>query len=136
MKKATFFLFLVFLLLAFFLAGTAIGRNSRADRVTITYAAPAAATNPAPAEESVHATQPSQADTAPVHTAEKININTAGVDELDQLPGIGAVLAQRIVEYREANGPFSSLEALLNVSGIGEKKLESLRDFASVGGVQ
>ncbi|MEW5763126.1 MAG: ComEA family DNA-binding protein [Bacillota bacterium] len=62
----------------------------------------------------------------------RININTADAAELDRLPGIGPALAERIVRYREENGPFASVDDLLNVSGIGEKKLEGLRDYATV----
>lgn len=64
---------------------------------------------------------------------EKLNINEASVQELSILPGIGEVLAERIVEYRTAYGPFQSLEELCGVDGIGEKRLEELRDYATVG---
>lgn len=57
-----------------------------------------------------------------------INVNTASQQELESLPGIGEILAQRIVEYRTQNGPFRSPEDLLKVKGIGPKKLEALRD--------
>lgn len=57
-----------------------------------------------------------------------VNVNTASLKELESLPGIGAVLAQRIIEYREQHGPFKTLEDLLKVKGIGPKKLEKLRD--------
>lgn len=55
-----------------------------------------------------------------------VNINTAGVEELDGLPGIGPSTAQAIVEDRQANGPFASVEDLMRVSGIGEKKFAKL----------
>lgn len=58
----------------------------------------------------------------------KININQATVEELQQLPGIGPARAQAIVRYREEHGPFQSLEELTNVSGIGPKILENIRD--------
>ena len=59
--------------------------------------------------------------------AARVNINTAGVSELDGLPGIGPVLAQRIVDWRTENGPFRSAEDLLNVEGIGRSTLENLQ---------
>ncbi|MFZ5641305.1 MAG: helix-hairpin-helix domain-containing protein [Bacillota bacterium] len=62
----------------------------------------------------------------------KININKAGVEELDTLPGIGPALAERIVEYRENQGKFKDVSELKNVSGIGDKKFEGLADFVTV----
>jgi len=64
---------------------------------------------------------------------EKVNINTAAVDDLVTLPGIGKSYAQRIVEYRDKNGPFKKVEDLLNVRGIGEKTFERIRDRITVG---
>ena len=63
---------------------------------------------------------------------EKICINTADAQQLQQLPGIGPVLAARIVEWRETNGAFVIAEDLLAVEGIGATKLEELRDFITV----
>ena len=62
----------------------------------------------------------------------KIHINSANVTELEQLPGVGPVLAARIAAFREENGPFRSVEDLLDVSGIGEAKLSALRDSVAV----
>src|SRR6266446_4914670 len=64
---------------------------------------------------------------------EKVNINTAGVDELVALPGIGRAYAERIVEYRQKNGPFKKVEDILNVRGIGEKTFERIRDRLTIG---
>ena len=64
---------------------------------------------------------------APVPAA-KVNINTATAAELDQLPGIGPAMAARIVEWRQANGPFQSGEDLKKVQGIGEAKYRKLKD--------
>lgn len=61
-----------------------------------------------------------------------VNINTAGIQELDTLPGIGESLARRIIAYREANGPFESVEEIMEVSGIGEAKFAELEDQITV----
>ncbi|HES58065.1 MAG TPA: helix-hairpin-helix domain-containing protein, partial [Firmicutes bacterium] len=65
---------------------------------------------------------------------EPLDINAASAEELEQLPGIGPVLAGRIAEYREAHGPFRSLDELRKVSGIGEKKLAALEGLAVCSG--
>ena len=57
-----------------------------------------------------------------------ININTAGVDELVQLTGVGLSYANKIVQYREANGPFKTPEDLMKVTGIGPRTLELNKD--------
>ncbi|MCR4431437.1 MAG: helix-hairpin-helix domain-containing protein [Tepidanaerobacteraceae bacterium] len=62
----------------------------------------------------------------------KININTAGLSELDALPGIGPATAQKIIDYRTQNGPFKSIDDIKNVSGIGDKKFEQLKDKIKV----
>ena len=61
-----------------------------------------------------------------------VNVNTADASTLETLPGIGPALAQRIVEHREQNGPFASVEDLTDVPGIGPAKLEALREAATV----
>lgn len=62
----------------------------------------------------------------------RININTATAEQLESLPGIGPVTARAIVEYRRQNGGFHSVEELLEVRGIGEKRLEQIRPFVTV----
>ena len=61
-----------------------------------------------------------------------VNINTATLEQLETLPGIGPVLAQSIIDYREEHGPFARIEDLRNVSGIGEKRFEDLKDKVTV----
>jgi competence protein ComEA len=65
---------------------------------------------------------------------EAVDLNSATVEELQRLDGIGPALAQAIVDYREQNGPFTALEQLLEIPGIGEKRLEKNRDRPSLGG--
>jgi len=60
--------------------------------------------------------------------AGKIDINSADIAQLDSLPGIGPATAQKIIDYREQNGPFKTIEELKNVSGIGDKKFEDIKD--------
>ena len=62
----------------------------------------------------------------------KVNINTADMSELQSVPGIGPATAQKIIEYREHNGKFKSVEDILNVSGIGDKTLENMRPYITV----
>lgn len=59
----------------------------------------------------------------------KININTADIIELQKLPGIGPVLARRIVDYRDSAGTFKKVEDLLEIKGIGEKKLAKMKEY-------
>lgn len=65
---------------------------------------------------------------------ELININTANADELKQLPGIGDILANRIIAYREFNGPYQSVDDLTNVEGVSSTLVDSLRDRITVSG--
>jgi len=62
-----------------------------------------------------------------------VNINTAVLEDLDTLPGIGPVTAQKILDYRAVNGPFFNIEAIMAVSGIGEGKFEKIRELITVG---
>lgn len=61
-----------------------------------------------------------------------VDLNTAGVAELDALPGVGPAIAQRIVDHRDLNGPFASVDDLEQVSGIGPATLEKIRPLATV----
>ena len=139
-------LVLVTCICAAFTLGFFVGRNQNHQSVEVnipqTTAAIPESSAPA-ADTSQEATSPSEttAETAATEestpsqeTSGRININTATHAELVTLPGIGDVLAQRIIDYRTQNGSFQSVEELLNVSGIGEKKLEAIIDLVTVGG--
>ena len=64
--------------------------------------------------------------------AKKISINSAGISELTQLPGIGEKIAQRIIDYREQYGGFRTLEDLMNVSGIGNVKFNKIKQYITL----
>ena len=86
---------------------------------------------PPPVEPSA---EPSK---APAYTPKpepkgRVNVNTAGFEELQTLPGIGPVIAQRIIDEREANGAFISAEDMRRVKGIGEKTAENLKPYITV----
>lgn len=81
---------------------------------------------PVPAQEGATAGSTGTGDAA------RIDLNTASAAELEELPGVGPAIAARIVEHRERNGPFTSVEGLLEVSGIGPATLEEIREQATV----
>ena len=64
---------------------------------------------------------------------ERININTASLQQLQTLPGIGVTLAQRILDYRQEHGNFETVADLMNVSGIGEGRLNAIIDYITTG---
>ncbi len=84
---------------------------------------------------------PRQSDTAMYGTDgvlkgdafDRININTASSDQLQTLPGIGPVLAERIIKYREAHGPFATIDELVKIQGIGDATLERIRPLVAIG---
>jgi competence protein ComEA len=82
---------------------------------------------------AVLATAGLAAPAAEAAPANKVDINSASVEELTTLPGVGETLAARIVEYREENGPFKDAAELMNVKGIGERSFKKLEPHVSVG---
>jgi competence protein ComEA len=64
---------------------------------------------------------------------EQVDLNSASADSLTTVPGIGPVMAERIVAWREAHGPFRRVEDLMKVKGVGEKTLDKLRPYVKVG---
>ena len=88
---------------------------------------------PVPQETSppVQTAQPVAA-ASPAKAESKIDINHANAAELQALPGVGPVLAQRMVEWRTAHGRYRTVEDLQEVKGIGKKRLEQMRSFITV----
>ena len=115
-------LILITCIFAAFVVGLFMGRNSERAPVqiqpipTVSAAVKATATDPAPTEFST------------------VNINTATSEQLQTLPDIGPVLADRIIAYRTEHGGFRSVGELTNVPGIGEKTLETIWDLVTLGG--
>lgn len=107
---------------AAFVLGLFTGRNLNRTPVQI-QALPAVTVAETEATTEAAATEPAV-----------ININTATAAQLQTLPGIGPVIAERIVAYRNEYGAFETVGELMNVSGIGEKKLEAVWDLVTIGG--
>ena len=115
-----------------FIGGYFWGQSNISDSVTIStqYSATAAAATEATAATNTGiVTEEPSADP----TGKRLNINTASIAELETLPGIGEVLASRIVEYRQQNGDYRTIYDITSVKGIGEKTLEAIESLISVG---
>lgn len=121
-------LLLITIIFAVFSAGFFLGRNQNRNTVSVSLPAefmtvPSVTTDPERAETE-----------EPRVISFPISINDADKESLMALPGIGEVLAQRILDYRDENGAFSAPEELLNVEGIGKKRLEEILDLITIGG--
>ena len=104
--------------------------QSAAQPYTVTVSQSAPEVSSAPAASNNEESKPES-----LLEGEVIDINSAPVEDLQRLPGIGEKRAQAIVAWREEHGPFQSVDELVQVSGIGEKLLAGLRDYAAAGPV-
>lgn len=118
---------ITFIFFAFTL-GFFLGRNHNHTDIQISVPASLQRVPDPTAPVSKEKTAPTEAVVFP------ININSAGEPEFMALPGIGQVLAQRIISYREEYGSFQTVEDLMNVEGIGEKRMEDILDLITTGG--
>ena len=134
MKKPVNILVILTCVFAAFLGGFHIGRRMNRSPVHIYQITPAAEDNAEETEEESAEEAPEEAGTEQTEPAVvfPLNINTATIPELDELPGIGVVLAQRIVDYRTTHGGFKAVEELTKVSGIGDAKLMEILDLITV----
>ena len=123
MKKASLVMITLTLIFAAFAGGLFLGRNFNRSPVSVS-------SLPHKDITTVALNTTESKTTEPI----VIDINSATAEEFMTLPGIGQTLANRIVAYRDANGPFTSLGELCNVEGIGDKKLESILDHITIGG--
>lgn len=127
-KPNSYWLFVITIVFCAFILGFLLGRSQDVTEITVSVPQEFM-TAPPPETEAVETTaEETEAITFP------ISLNHADQQLLMALPGIGEVLARRILDYREENGPFSSPEDLLNVEGIGKKRLEEILDLISIGG--
>lgn len=139
--KTEMLLFVITAMFASFCLGHYLGRRQETGTVTVTRGRTSAVQEEelrTPTRQTAAAETEPMEETAserePLVTESqgKLNLNTATVEELMTLPGIGEALANRIVEYRERNGAFTSVDALDGVSGIGPKRIEAIREFVTV----
>jgi competence protein ComEA len=79
------------------------------------------------------AADPARSAAAKTAPAAKINLNSATADQLTAVPGVGKTLAERIVAHRQKEGPFRSVQELMNVKGVGEKNLAKIQGYFVVG---
>ena len=112
------------------------GARNGADLTSLNLAAPLADGTqiviPRPGATGATAPGSSTSDTGTAGGTTLININTASETDLEALPGVGPVTAAAIIDYRTQNGPFSAVDDLIDVSGIGPSTLEQIRPFATV----
>ena len=103
----------------------------RSSGTTVIYERPVAPTVQAETQTDQTAQKDEQA--VPVTTEDKININTADAAQLETLPGIGPVLAQKIIEYRQTYGQFRIIDQIKDVSGIGDATFAEIEPYITVG---
>ena len=125
MKKAMLAMLAVFIAFIFVIIGMLIGRSTTANQIVFANSGQ---------QDITHISAQASDVSVQREQSGKININTATVSQLQMLPNIGETLAQRIVDYRNTHGDFASIEDITLVEGIGQKRLEEIQEFITVGG--
>lgn len=120
-KRVSMVLYVLLVLACMFTLGYLVGKNHSSREIQVTVAAPV---------QTVQ--QPS--GTSEEDTIDVIDLNTAGREQLETLPGIGEELADRIIAYRGQIGGFSNKQQIMEVEGIGEKKYAEMEKLIKVGG--
>ena len=121
MKKACIFTFLgLTIFFAGLIVGVFLGQTVYGSNVTVQYTS------------QTEPTGTTEVTASNTKVGFLVNINTASAELLDTLPGIGPATAQKILDYRETNGPFQTKEDLLNINGIGKEKLNAIYDLITV----
>ena len=121
MKKACIFTFLgLTIFFAGLIVGVFLGHTVYGSNVTVQYTS------------QTEPTGTTEVTASNTKVGFLVNINTASAELLDTLPGIGPATAQKILDYRETNGPFQTKEDLLNINGIGKEKLNAIYDLITV----
>jgi len=127
-KPKTSGLLIITIVFAAFTFGFFWGRNQQQEGISVTVSEKCMTVPAVQTEISKEPTEEAKGVSFP------IDINRAEKEEFMALPGIGDVLAERIIVYRQEHGDFSCVEDLLNVEGVGKKRLEEILDFITIGG--
>lgn len=125
----------VTLVLLSLMIGFFLGRNTVQTTVIHATPEPSVAAMPSEAPAPAAGSEEEPTDEADSAVTGRLDLNQATEQQLEALPGIGAVLAQRILSYREEIGGFHAVEELKNVEGIGDKKFEAIRNLIEVGNI-